>query len=68
MGRIYSRKRYQHISDWYKNDQLLDEMYRLLDNLTKYKTGTKITIRKIPHLEIKFPDNTILGNINSWTS
>jgi hypothetical protein len=58
MGQIYSRKRYQLVSDWYKNDQLLDEMYKFLDNLTKCRTGARITITKTSHIEVKFSDNT----------
>ena len=56
MGQIYSRKRYQHISDWYKNDLLLDEMYKLLGKLTRYRSGTKITITRKSRMEMKFPD------------
>jgi hypothetical protein len=56
MGQIYSRKKYGQPSDWHKNDLLLNQMYQLLDNLTKHKPSSKITIRKEPHLEINFPE------------
>ena len=56
MGQIYSRKKYGQPSDWHKNDLLLDQMYQLLDKLTKYKASSKITIRKEPYLEIDFPE------------